>query len=132
MARKNTFWNNIWKEISEEDEEYGGYIEYKITIPKNRFTRSFNPKDNTKILIIDKTNLKQLKDYLVKNKGGWVPGTRGSKKFKEDFGGIDCSRFWNIDGADPVIDKYHFSFSEEVLIWNYKDVKIEINEKKII
>lgn len=115
MARKNTFWNKVEKEISED---YGGYIEYKITIPEHRFTKSLNPIDKSKILIVSKQNIKKVSGFFKRHK------LEKRSMVKDYFGGIDASLY-----ATSHIPKY-FRYSFELHLWDFTDVNIEISEIK--
>ena len=49
FSKKNSFWHNFEKDVGLD---WGGYSEYKITIPQKYFTYSLNPqkkKQNIKI-----------------------------------------------------------------------------------
>ena len=63
FSKKNSFWYNVEKSVGEND--YGGYIIYKIYIPKLLFTTSFEEKN--KIVRITSKNIneynKLLKEY---------------------------------------------------------------------
>lgn len=66
FSKKNSFWYEIEKKIGREN--FDGYIIYKIDIPSNRFTTSFNPRSNNKIVKITKKNIKKYIALLSKYK----------------------------------------------------------------
>lgn len=108
MSKKNSFWYNIEIRIGKND--YNGYVEYIINIPENRFTKSLNPKDNTKVLILNKDNIERY-NKLYPNR----------KIDKTKFGGIDATRI-TIDKKNPI------SYHEELLLWNWKDVDVKVSK----
>lgn len=100
MSKKNSFWYNIEKEMSN-----GEYLEYKITIPQNRFTISLNPRDKTKILKLNKENIKEYRK-LYPNRDDE----------RNNFGGVDATN----------IRPYKLNYHDELVLRNWKDVKIEL------
>ena len=45
FSKKNSFWHNFEKDVGLD---WGGYSEYKITIPQKYFTYSLNPRKKNK------------------------------------------------------------------------------------
>ena len=55
FSKKNSFWHNFEKDVGLD---WGGYSEYKITIPQKYFTYSLNPRKKNKILKLTPKNIK--------------------------------------------------------------------------
>ena len=61
FSKKNSGWYNMEKDIGQTN--FGGY---KIYIPDNMFTTSFNPRTKNKIVKITKNNLEEYKKIVKK------------------------------------------------------------------
>ena len=105
LSKKNSLWYNIEKSVSNDKYYDYSYYEYKINIPRNRFTTSLNPRDKTKILILNKKNIKEFRKIYPKR------GDEG-----DDFGGIDATN----------IKSYKFHYHDELVLRNFKKVEIEM------
>ena len=109
MSLKNSFWYNVEIRVGKDD--FGGYIEYIIDIPSKRFTHSLNPKDNSKILKLDESNIKEfLKRFPNRMNVG-----------KENFGGIDATRI-RANG-------FNYHYHDELVLWNWKNVDVKLGNK---
>ena len=114
FSRKNSNWYNIEKDISKD---YGGYWIYEIYIPSKRFTVSFNPSNNCKIVKITKNNINE----YVKLKEEYI----GHNRFIEEM------KKRNIIGIDATIEHTdaYISGPPEGYIWQKpSDRKIKLFE----
>jgi len=89
FSKKESFWHDFEKHLG--CETYGGYIEYKITIPQKYFTYSLKPQNKNKIL---KLTLKNIKEFIKLHEKHY--GDNSDKSLRDDyinkyFIGIDCT-----------------------------------------
>lgn len=108
VSKKNSFWYNVEKQISNNPEYKNSYCEYKITINNDKFTHSLNSKDNTKILKLNENNLKKfIEKYPSRN------------SIKKDFGGLDATDIRYRPG-----NGHHYHDELFIIKWT-KGIKVE-------
>ena len=114
FSKKNSGWYNLEKEISKN---YNGYTIYEISIPTNRYTRSFKPTTVNKIVKITKNNINEY--VQLKNE------YHGHNRFIEEM------KKRNIIGIDATIEHKdaYITGSPEGYIWQKTtDIKIKLIE----
>lgn len=85
LYEKDSQWYNFEKSIGSSN--CNKYREFRITIPKEKFTYSVRPADNSKILVLNEENIKYFSD--------------SSDFIKSDlFGGVDTRDIRNSDLCD--------------------------------
>jgi hypothetical protein len=94
FARKDTFWNKVEKKIGLEG--YGGYREYRLSIPKSDLTSSLQSSSKNKILLLNiknKLHRKLIKKYSVYDEDdkGWFFDRCTFLEFlqKNKYNGVD-------------------------------------------
>lgn len=117
FSKKNSFWYNVEKQISED---YGGYIIYEISIPNNLFTLSFNPRTENKIVKVTKENIDEYKKLIKTHKG--------RKNFIKE---MNKRNIIGIDATSEFIHKHWSLPAPEGYLWQ-KPESIKIKMIKVV
>lgn len=121
--KKDISFNLFWKDVG-KDEEWGGYREYELFIPKEYFTESLNPRNKGKIYKLTKRNKSEFKKFIrpfqVETGKRFKKGVKFFNRSKiieelkkRGFGGLD---------THYQIDNY-LGFSEELIIFDITPFK---------
>lgn len=97
FARKNSLFYKAMMKFGKEHD--GGYIIYEINIPNNRYTESFNPKSEGKIVRITNKNYDQYHNLFRTRKKPPI-----KELMKKGIFGIDATSPYirDEDGCSPL------------------------------